>query len=188
MKLRLNLATSPFQNHRPFLAAAGLLGAVGFVALLILSHSAYQFWRANRDLRQGIAQLQDEIRDSERQQQALGAFFQTPVARQTIERSAFLNSMIQQRSFPWTKIFMDLEQTLPAGVRVVSISPRLEGGRVSVKLTVSAISDESKLKFLKALEHSKEFSGIQVREERHVDAAQSQDRVQLQLEAWYETT
>jgi Tfp pilus assembly protein PilN len=188
MKLRLNLATTPFQNNRPFLAGAGLLGAVGFVALLILSHSAYQSWRANRDLRQGIAQLQAEIRDSQHQQQALAAFFQTPAARQVIDRSAFLNSMIEQRSFPWTKIFMDLEQTLPPGVRVVSISPRLEGGRVSVKLTVGAVSDESKLKFLKALEDSREFSGIQVKQEKRTELTSAPDRIQLQLEAWYETT
>jgi Tfp pilus assembly protein PilN len=188
MNLRLNLATAPFENNRPFLAGASLVGAVGFVALVILSHWAYQSWRANRNLRQQIAQLQSEIRDSQRQQQALAVFFQTPVARQTMDRSAFLNSMIQQRSFPWTKIFMDLEQTLPAGVRVVSISPRLEGGRVSVKLTVGAMSDESKLKFLKSLENSKQFSGIQVKEERHMEATASADRIQLQLEAWYETT
>ena len=188
MKLYLNLATAPFENHRKFVLGSSIVGIFGFVALLVLSHSAYRSWRANRQLRTDISRLGGEIRSSQEKQQELYAFFQTPTAKQVLDRSAFLNSMIQQRSFPWTKIFMDLEDTLPPGVRVVSISPRLEGGHVSVKLTVGALSDESKLKFLEALEHSKEFSGIQVTEERHPEPGSTPDRVVVQLEAWYETT
>ncbi len=188
MKLQLNLATAPFENHRRFVVGSSVVGVLGLATLLLLSHSAYRSWRANRDLRNDISRLQGEIRKSEQQQQELYAFFQTPAAKQVLDRSAFLNSMIQQRSFPWTKIFMDLERTLPAGVRVVSISPRLDGGRVAVKLTVGALSDEAKLKFLEALERSKEFSGIQVNEERHPASGATADHVVLQLEAWYETT
>jgi Tfp pilus assembly protein PilN len=96
--------------------------------------------------------------------------------------------MIQQRSFPWTKIFMDLEQTLPAGVRVITIAPHLENGRVAVRLIIGALSDESKVKFLRALEDSKQFSGIRVNGEKRVDSQTGQpDRVMLELEAWYET-
>src|ERR1700728_3090734 len=140
MKLRLNLSTTPLENKRPFAAAASVLGAVGLLIFLLLAHAAYASWRANRQ-----------------RQAELEAYFQTPQAREVLDRAAFLNSLIGQRSFPWTKIFMDLERTLPPGVRVVKISPKLDNGRAIVEFTVGAQSDEGKVKFLEALEKSKVF-------------------------------
>jgi Tfp pilus assembly protein PilN len=189
MKLRLNLASNALQNNRPFLLGAGLTGTLGVIALVVLSHAAYVTWNMNRDLRQKTSAAEDQIRDSERQQRELATLFQTPNSRQILDRSAFLNGMIQQRSFPWTKIFMDLEDTLPAGVRVITIAPHLENGRVAVKLVIGALSDDSKVKFLRALEDSKAFSGIRVDGEKRVDSNQGQtDKVMLEIEAWYETT
>jgi len=181
MQLRLNLSTRPRENNRPFLAAAGGLGTVAVIALLLLSHSAYQSWRANRDVRLSIARLEKQIETDQARQQGLESYFRTQQAQQVLDRAGFLNSLIDQRSFPWTKVFSDLGETLPAGVRVTSISPKLEHGRALLKLTVSAISDESKVKFLEELEHSKNFSDIQVQAEHREQ--QSSD-ILIDLTAW----
>jgi Tfp pilus assembly protein PilN len=188
MKLRLNLSTAPRENKRPFIAAAALLGTIGVLALLILSHAAYKSWRANRDIRVEIARLESDIRVNQRKQHDLEAYFKSPQAQQVLDRSGFLNSLIDQRSFPWTKIFMDLEQTLPPGVRVVTISPRLQNGRAEVTLTVGASSDEARIKFLGALEKSKVFSKVQVKAEHRLEQVTGQDRIVLDLSVWYETT
>ena len=188
MKLRLNLTTAPRENRRPFIVGAGLLGTIGALALLILSHAAYRSWRANRDIRVEIARLERDIRLNQQKQQALETYFQTLQVQQVLDRSGFLNSLIGQRSFPWTKIFMDLDQTLPPGVRVVTISPRLENGRAQVTLSVGASSDEARIKFLEALEKSKVFSKIQVRAEHRPEQASGPDKIILDLSVWYETT
>ena len=83
---------------------------------------------------------------------------------------------------------MDLEQTLPPGVRVVTISPRLQNGRAEVTLTVGASSDEARLKFLGALEKSKVFSKVQVKAEHRPEQVTGQDKIVLDLSVWYETT
>ncbi len=62
----------------------------------------------------------------------------------------------------------------------------LQDGRVEVKLSISASSDESKLKFLKALEESPSFSRVQVITETRPNRPEQADRVVLQLVAWYE--
>src|SRR5580693_6136093 len=185
MKLRLNLSTAPLENKRPFIAATSALGAVGVIAFLLLGHAAFSSWRANRDLRSEIAHWQAEIRANQEKQTALQSYFQTQQAQQVLDRAAFLNSLIGERSFPWTKIFMDLEQTLPAGVRIVKISPRLVSGRAEVELEVGAASDEGKIQFLEAIEKSKVFSGLQVKQERHIDQSGSSDRVMFTLSVWY---
>jgi Tfp pilus assembly protein PilN len=187
MKVRLNLAASPLENKRRFLAASSFLGLLALSALVVLSAHAYRNWRDTRDLRLEISGYESRTEKLQHQRQDLLSFFQNPKSLEVTDHAAFLNSLIEQRSFPWTKLFMDLEQTLPAGVRVVSIAPRMEKGRVQVKLLVGALTDEGKLKFLKALEASKEFSDIQVRQETRPQSG-STDRVTLELEAWYATT
>jgi hypothetical protein len=185
MKLRLNLSSAPQENNRPFLAGAALAGTLGLVALAILAHAAMRSWQANRSLRADTAHWEQEIRVNRQRQQVLKIYFQSPPAQRVLDRAAFLNSLIGERSFPWTKIFMDLEQTLPAGVRVVKISPKLVGGRAQVELEVGAASDEGKIEFLQAIEKSKVFSNLQVKQERRVDQPESPDRVMLTLSVWY---
>ncbi len=187
MKLRLNLSTTPLDNKRPFLAATGALAAVGLLTFLLLGHAAYSSWRSSRQLRSEISRWQTEIRANREKQATLEAYFQTAEAKQVLDRAGFLNSLIGQRSFPWTKVFMDLEQILPPGVRVVNISPKLESGRAQVELTIGAESDESKIKFLQSLERSKVFSDIQVKDDRRSDQPGS-DKITVQLTAWYSTT
>ena len=81
---------------------------------------------------------------------------------------------------------MDLEPTLPPGVRVVKISPKLDNGRATVELTIGAESDEGKIKFLQALEKSKVFSDIRVKSD-HRDDQPGADRITVDLTAWYAT-
>lgn len=187
MKLRLNLATAPQANNRPFLAGAALIGTLGLLAFVLLSHAAYASWRASRDLRADTARWQDQIRRERQRRQDLEAYFHSPAAQQILDRSGFLNSLIDERSFPWTKIFMDLEQTLPAGVRVVSISPKLVNGRAEVTLEIGAETDASKIQFLEAIEKSKVFSGMAVKDEKHAEQTAMGDKILLNLTVWYST-
>jgi Tfp pilus assembly protein PilN len=189
MKLRLNLATSPLENKRPFLAASGFMGTVGILLLLLLSHGAYKAWRANRDLRAEIARSESEISSYKKRQTTLQDYFRSAQTQQVLDRAAFLNSLIDQRSFPWTKIFMDLEQILPPGVRVMNISPKLVNGKAKVTISIGAATDESKIKFLELLEKSPAFSNVQVQGERHQDQiSAASDKITLELTALYETT
>jgi hypothetical protein len=189
MKLRLNLATAPLENKRPFLAASGVLGTVGILLLLLLSHGAFRAWRANRDLRAEIAHWETEIRTNRERQANLQTYFHSAQAQQVLDRAAFLNSLIDQRSFPWTKIFMDLEPILPPGVRVINISPKLVNGKAQVAISIGAATDEGKIKFLESLEKSPAFSNVQVQGERHQDQiSAASDKITLELTAWYETT
>lgn len=192
MRVNLNLSTTPLANNRRFVTAAGLIGLAGVVALVFFSVKDYATWRADRNVRADIGRLEDEIRRSEDRQRQLGQYFDTAEAKQVLDRSAFLNSLIEERTFPWPKIFEDLEQTLPSGVRIVSISPRLEGGRALVKLTFAATDSEGTVKFLRALEASKQFSEIHVQDEKYAEPGQgqgvAQDPITVTLDAWYSTT
>lgn len=187
MKVRLNLATVPLENQRRFLLGAAVAGGLAVALLVALSLQTYRTWRASRELRTEVSRLQRELRDFRQRGRELETFFDTPEARRVLDRARFFNDLIEQRSFPWTKIFMDLEHRLPRGVRVVSIAPSLESGRVEVKLVVGATSDESKILFLKTLEESPEFSRVQVVSESRATHASDIDKVLVEVVAWYKS-
>jgi hypothetical protein len=191
MKLNLNLATSPLENNRRFIAGAGLAGLLALIFLIVLSHQTYTTWRANSAIRADISRVEKEIQLEAEQQANLARRFEMPESKTVLDRSNFLNSLIEARTFPWPKIFEDLEKTLPPGVRVINIAPRLEGGRAAIKITVGAMDDASKVEFLQKIESSKAFNGIRVIDEKYsdkqADRGVGNDHIVVALEAWYST-
>ena len=151
MKLRLNLSTAPLENQRPFIAGAVAVGSVGLIALLLLSHAAYSSYQSNRDLRAEIARWQQQIRVDSQRQRDLAAYFRTPSAKSVIDRSAFLNSLIDERSFPWTKIFSDLKTLFLPASASISISPRLVERTGGNRHGSRRYSNESEIQFLQTI-------------------------------------
>jgi len=185
MKVRLNLATSPLESNRRFGLAATLIGAIALGGLFGLSLRAFSVWRSDKVFRARQSALQVQIARLQQQRQGLSAFFENSETVQRRQRAAYLNSLIQQRAFPWIKIFVDLEHILPEGVRVVSIEPKLVGDTVQLRVQIGAVSDESKLKFLKSLENSAEFSHIELLSEARPNRPDQADRVLLEIQAEY---
>ncbi|HEY4818708.1 MAG TPA: hypothetical protein VIH67_14865 [Candidatus Acidoferrum sp.] len=188
MKVRLNLATNPLQTHRKFLAVSGLIGAIAGIVFIALGWHVYSVRKSNEALRAREADIRQEMVGLMRQREELENFFKEEQNAKLNERSSFLNSLIDEQSLNWTQMFMDLEKIMPIGVRLMSIEPGHEKGQVLVKLQVGAISDEAKLKFLRALENSPAFKEIREVHEISIDPQQgngSWDRLQVQLTAVY---
>ena len=166
MKVRLNLATKALETHRRFLAASGAIGVVAGIVFLALGWHVYSMRKADEAVRVRAEQIRQEMIGLEDQRRDLEHFFAQPENNKLHERSAFLNTLINEQSLNWTQMFMDLEKILPPGVRVLSIEPEHEKGRVKMKLTVGAASDEAKLKFIHALEESHTFAKMALLNER----------------------
>ena len=185
MNIRLNLATTPLESNRRFAVFASLVGGLGLIAMVLLSWHAYTVRRANTAYRIEQQSLEADMQRLQAQRAQLEAFFNRPETVQRRELSTFLNGLIAQRAFPWTQIFMDLERNLPEGVRVVSIEPRLAADHLELRLTIGALDDAGKLRFLKALEESHQFSEIEVLGEARNSRAGDTDQVVLSLVAHY---
>ncbi|MBI3404418.1 MAG: hypothetical protein HY046_03065 [Acidobacteria bacterium] len=185
MKIRLNLATAPFQNHRRFLLGAGLVGAIGVGALTVLSLLTVRDLRDSRELRSEINRYSSDNREFKRKRRELEDFFGDPATKKSLDRAAFFNALIDQRSFPWTQVFTVLEKLMPTGARISSLSPKMENGRVEIRLLVGGLSDESVIEFLKRLYAAREFTNIRVVGQSHPNRGELQDKVVLELLANY---
>lgn len=175
MKVRLNLATKALETHRRFLAGAGLTAFFSSVAFLGLGLHVYSARKANAELRLRTGKARREMAGLEAQRSELEAYFHRQDVANLHDRAAFINTILDARSFNWTLMFMDLERILPGGVRVISVAPTQVGGRAALKLTVGAASDEAELKFEHALEESKEFTGVQILDVRPGTSAGTQN-------------
>jgi type IV pilus assembly protein PilN len=186
MKVRLNLSTKPLHTHRRFLALAGIVGVIAGLFFLGIGWHVYSVRRAEAAVREKVEKLRAEMAALERQRRDLEQFFNQPENAKLHERSAFLNTLIDEQSLNWTQMFMDLEKILPGGVRVVSIQPKLDKERVEVKLVVGAMNDEAKLKFLHALEKSPAFTHVQLVNETNVPpGTPGADRIDVELTVVY---
>ena len=192
MRVRLNLATKALETHRRFLLTAGVMGGVAGLLCLILAVHVGKVRRAESQLRIQVEKIREEMINLDQRNKELDIFFKRTENARLHDRSQFLNTLIDERSFNWTMMFMDLEKILPSGVRIVSIEPKQVKGRIEVRFKLGAANDEAKLKFLKAIESSHAFSAIEllsVQAARPGDAANdSTDQLMLDLSAVYSRT
>jgi type IV pilus assembly protein PilN len=188
MRVRLNLATKAIQTHRRFLVTAGVVGIIAGILFLALGWHVYAARNVDARLRAQSEATNQKIAELQAERADLEAFFSRPENARLHDRAAFLNSLIDGRSFNWTQMFMDLERILPAGVRLVSIEPKQVKGRVEVKLTVGTSSDEAKLKFLRSLEASRQFSAVALDSERPSSKDVGGNQKVVQLTAVYSRT
>jgi Tfp pilus assembly protein PilN len=162
MILRLNLATKPLETHRRFFVFSGATGALAGVVFLALGWHVYSVRKADAAFRMQSEKTMLEIDQLSAQRQELDRFFSEAGNAKLHDRAAFINTILDARSFNWTRMFIDLEKVLPGGVRVLNIEPKQVNGQAAVKLTVGAASEEAKLQFLRALDQSDAFSQLRL--------------------------
>jgi type IV pilus assembly protein PilN len=188
MRVRLNLATKPLETHRRFFVFSGAAGALTFILFLALAWHAYSVRKADAAFRLQADNALHRIDALTAERQELERFFSEPSNDQLHDRATFINTILDARSFNWTRMFMDLERVLPGGVRVLSIEPKQLNGQAAVKLIVGASSEEEQQKFLRALEQSGTFSHLQLANVRPPHQDSTGDLVILELTVIYSRT
>lgn len=165
---RINLSTRPFYNERAvhLLLAAAMLAAGAFLAngVLLLTDlsrdEAQVAAAADRDNALALAAAA-EAADVLRR---VAAADPDGVASATADA----NLLIDRRLFSWTALFNHIEQTLPAGVMLVSVQPRISASGATVALDVVGRSVSEIGAFIDALEATGEFSAVLPRDEEAI--------------------
>jgi len=158
MYVRLNVATQPLVSHRRFYVGAAVLGLLGAMLCVWLALRFHDVRKQETAYRMQADRLQVDMNRIMEQRAQLKQFFDREENRNLQERAKFIDGVIEADSFNWTKMFMDLEHTLPAGVHVIRIEPTLDRGTVSVKFQAGANGEEAKLQLEEAFEQSRSFS------------------------------
>src|SRR5277367_5653284 len=118
MEIRLNLASNPLLTHRRFFLFSSVPAAVAFVLFLALLWHVYSLRKADAAFRLQSDSALHRMDELTAERQELERFFAEPSNDRLHDRATFLNTLLDARSFNWTRMFMDLEKVLPGGVRV----------------------------------------------------------------------
>jgi Tfp pilus assembly protein PilN len=187
MYVRLNLATNPLLSHRRFLAGSAAVAVLGVLLLVGLGWRAYNLRKADEDLRARTSKIEKEMAAVSQEREALDRFFAQQEAAGFQDHAKFVVAVLQARSINWTQMFMDLERTLPPGVRIVHIEPKLDKGVVTVHFVVGATNEDAKLKLLKSFENSSSFSHVELLSEK-VGNHPGDDSLTIEFVAEYPNT
>ncbi len=121
MRIRLNLATNPQRNRRFFFFLAGLLSAITLALFLTSLWFFIRWWQSSHHLRREltqIARLEEAARREEKQYQAKLSSLTKELQAQVDQA----NSLIKQKSFPWSDFFSRLEKALPDACYITSLN------------------------------------------------------------------
>jgi type IV pilus assembly protein PilN len=163
MKIPINLASQPFRRDRAMLAASiavslMLVGTLGALISLVMADRVLL-----ADVRSDVDGLNRQIRAATAEQERLDAVLRKPENAEVLERSVFLNALLYRKGISWTRIFADLEKTIPYNVKVLAIRPSVNSdNQVMLDMTVGADSPEPVIQLYKALEESPLFSSVMV--------------------------
>ncbi|HXF04379.1 MAG TPA: hypothetical protein VNM72_03070 [Blastocatellia bacterium] len=192
MAVRVNLATEPFHNRRPWVLA---------VALVALTSGlfSYAWGERSRVLTQQAEALSSEIANQERRLQSLRRQLPrsvpsdqlTPLEQEGIRTASFL---IERRLFGWSRLLEVIERHLGPNVRLTTISvapaedvpvdPLNPGaGPVKVSLTIVGKELSDILQALERLQRTGEFSRFLPRKQSTLEAT---NETEYELEALYQ--
>jgi hypothetical protein len=164
MRVPINLASDPFRRDRPMLVGAALLAVVLILVLAYQVIAIVSERHQAADIRVAIDRQNARLQSLAAQQSKLNATLRRPENAEVLERSLFLNTLIDRKAISWTKIFADLEKVLPYNVRLVSVRlPEVDtNNQVLLDMVVGAKEVPPILELLKRLEGAPQFGNASV--------------------------
>ena len=153
----LNLARRPFRNERlPTVAlAAGCLGLVLATAWHVLVARDLAPGRS-RDVATEVVAIDKEIEQLRTESAELRKVSASP---EKLKEWVAVKRLVDRRMFSWTGLFAALEEAMPAGVRLVSVSPGEQHGGTALTLAAVGRGTEDALALLASLQAHPEFEG-----------------------------
>ncbi len=161
MKIPINLASQPFRRDRAMLVASAAVSLALMLTLGLLIYLAMLDRVQLADLRKDIAHLNQQIRAVTAQESQAEAVLRKPANAEVLERSLFINNLLVYKSVSWSRLFSDLEKTVPFNVKLLALHPSVNAeSKVLLDMTVGSESPEALIQFEEALESSAVFGEL----------------------------
>ena len=153
-----NLAGRPFVNERlPNLVfALAVLLLAGVTARQAFLVRALLPGRTSA-LHDEVTRLEEESKRLRAEQVTLRGVAPDPKA---LARWTVIKELVDRRAFSWTGLFSRLEQRLPDGARLVSITPAVRRGEIILEVDAVVRSPEVGWQLMRALEEDGAFDEV----------------------------
>jgi Tfp pilus assembly protein PilN len=136
---KFNLASQPFRNRAFPWTITGIIAIVSFIALILIISKTSETNKQAAAVAVDVNNLRAQAEVLKKQADAVRAAL-TP--EQKLLHSA-AEQLVERKHFSWSRLFADLEASLPGSVRVTRINVRdvaSHGGQTSAELELSVMS------------------------------------------------
>jgi type IV pilus assembly protein PilN len=160
IKININLSTRPFVNNRKFFSIIAML----LLLLVGVSYWNVSHYRTAHSRREQIRHMLNEdrtrIEKLEKEQQEIMARLQRSDTSEFLDLVDYINRLIKQRTFSWTRLLNDLETLTPGNLQIVSIRPLVVGNEIGIEITANGRSSQDYIEFISRMESSGKFYKI----------------------------
>ena len=159
----VNLSAEKFKKDRMPLILMGTAAVVLFIMLCVQARMIVRERGAASQDRETLARLEMQMRTLDGEYNRLAMQLRRPASTVVIDRSAFLNLLLERKSLSWTRLFADLEGVFPPSVRLVAIRPFLTAdNQVQLDMVVGAATPEPVVELVKKFESSPLFGATSI--------------------------
>lgn len=185
IRIPINLAIEPFRRDRPIIVGAV---ALSVLLVMILGLQGLTIWSEReqaKDTRVFLDRLNRQMRTFTIEQQKLDLTRNQPANAEVLEKSLFLNLLINHKAISWTRLFADLEKVMPPDVRLVTVRlPQVDSqSHVWLDMTVASKEPASILQLVQRLESSPLFSDYQLMSQ--LPASQTEPYIRTRMQVSY---
>src|SRR5579884_806364 len=114
MRLKINLASQPYEDARRFAIAWSTVIGVLVLLVIVLTIGVVKRWHHYREMSANLNRERQVLQDLDAKQKQGLAILNQPDNRDVREKSEFINSLIRRKQVSWTTIFAYLEQLMPS--------------------------------------------------------------------------
>lgn len=164
MKVYFNLAVAPDRRERYALAWAVPVLAVAGIVLVWLSFTAIRDLRRSHKVEQSLAKIRSQEIAIKSKEAGLRKQIDRPEYSKMIQKTEFVNQLINQRHFSLTDLTFKVSKLLPPSTRLNGLA--LASASVPepvVQFAVMGKDEESVETFLSNLEGSSDFSNVVIK-------------------------
>lgn len=164
MRIRINLASQPYEDAKQYLARWGtFLAILGVVTVALVWFTVYSVRRSS-DINRKLSQMRTNISTLDQEKAGAERMLALPQNRGTVDKSEYLNGIFARKAFSWTTVFSDMEKLMPSGLRVLSITPELdEQNQLHVHIMVGGENRDRALELVRNLEKTPRFRDVILR-------------------------
>jgi Tfp pilus assembly protein PilN len=185
MRLNINLASQPYEDARRFMLTWAAVLVPLFLLVLALGFGVVRQFLEYRQVSADISREQQVIRDLDTKQAEGVAILNQPGNRDVREKSDFINGLITRKEISWTRVFTDLEQLMPAHLRVLSIQPQIDNDQIQIVMLLGGDSRERAATLVRRMDKSRVFRNAVISNENDAEGQAGPDAMRFQLRAEY---
>jgi type IV pilus assembly protein PilN len=164
MRIKINLATHPYEAAREYRRRITMLVAVlGVITAVLLGYIIEQRI-VSRKINHQISEVEQQLADLDHEKAQAQVILNRPANRVVADQSRFLNDLFARKALSWTRVFTEMERIMPPyNIHVVSMKPDYSpDNQLLLHMVVATDSRDRAVELVQRMEKSSHFRQAQV--------------------------